>query len=294
MKHAVLGVGAVGGLIATMLASLGEVVVVIVRAERVHDYPRTLLLDRPTGQVTAPVKVEATLSEPVDVLWIATKTFQLQSALESVATSPNYVVPLLNGMDHIESLRSRFGHERVISATIAVEAEKVAPGKFVQRSPFVRLNLAASSEALLGPIIAQLGEIGFTCQFIQNEHTLLWSKLCFLAPMALVSSASGMNKGEIFAHPEWKLKLQTAIAEACAVAKWAGAEVEAAKIQAFAESLGPGLKSSMQKDVEAHRPLELDAIAGPIVRGAKRFEIEVPTTEGLIAAIRAKTGAHLV
>ena len=60
------------------------------------------------------------------------------------------VVPLLNGVDHIEVLRQRFGADRVVPATIAVEAERVAPGQFVQRSPFVRLNLAASGEAAVG------------------------------------------------------------------------------------------------------------------------------------------------
>ena len=114
------------------------------------------------------------------MLWIATKTYQLQTALEAVQVSPGCVVPLLNGVDHVAVLRARFGHERVVPATIAVEAERIAPGRFIQRSPFVRFNLATSGEPLLGAIIGQLGNLGFTCQFIPNEQTLLWSKLCFL------------------------------------------------------------------------------------------------------------------
>ena len=211
MRHAILGAGAIGGLVGTALASLGEDVTVVVRPEKLPSYPANLLLERPSGALTAPAKAVATLTEPVDVLWTATKTYQLQTALEAVPGLPGCVVPLLNGVDHIAVLRTRFGREHV-----AVEAERIAPGRFIQRSPFVRLNLAGSGERLLGAIVAQLGNLGFTCQFIPNEQTLLWSKVCFLAPLALVTSASGMNHGEILADAAWKQKLSSALAETCA------------------------------------------------------------------------------
>jgi 2-dehydropantoate 2-reductase len=288
MKHAILGAGAIGGLVGAALASLGEDVILVVRPERLSDYPKNLTLERPSDAVTAPANAVTTLSEPVDVLWIATKTYQLQTALESVKSSPALVVPLLNGVDHIEMLRARFGRDHVVPATIAVEAERIAPGHFVQRSPFVRLNLASTGEARLGAIVARLAEIGFTCQFMHNEQTLLWSKVCFLAPFALVTSASGKNAGEVLADAEWKRKLEAAIAEACAVSKASGAEVDVAKLQAVFENMPPAMRSSMAKDLAAKRELELDAIAGPIVRGGERYGIDVSTTKWLMDAIRAK------
>ncbi|MFI5114980.1 MAG: ketopantoate reductase family protein [Terriglobales bacterium] len=288
MKHAILGAGAIGGLVGTALASLGEDVTVVVRPEKLAGFLGNLLLERPSGALTAPAKAVATLTEPVDVLWIATKTYQLQTALEAVQALPGCVVPLLNGVDHIAVLAARFGRERVLPATIAVEGESIAPGRFIQRSPFVRLNLAASGEPLLGEIVARLGDLGFTCQFIPNEQTLLWSKLCFLAPLALVTSASSMNVGEIFAEARWKQKLSSALAEACAVANASGAQVDAPQIQAVFDGLPPGMRSSMQKDLVAGRRLELDAIGGPIVRGGEQHGIDVSTTADLMAAIRAK------
>jgi len=288
MEHAVLGAGAIGGLVGTAVASLGEGVTVLVRPERLPGYPANLSVERPSGAITALAKVAATLTNPVDVLWIATKTYQLKAALQAVQSLPRYVVPLLNGVDHVEVLRTHFGRGRVLPATIAVEAERIAPARFVQRSPFVNLNLAASGEQVLGAIVARLRDLEFTCRFIQNEQTLLWSKLCFLGPYALVTSASGMNKGEIYADAEWKHKLISAMAESCAVAKASGAEVDPAQIQAIFDGLPSGTRSSMQKDLASSRRLELDAIGGPIARGGERYGIDVSTTAALIAVIRAK------
>ena len=289
MKHAILGAGAIGGLVGTVLSSLGEDVAVVVRAEKLASYPSKLTLERPSGSLSAPAKAVSSLTKAVDVLWIATKTYQLQTALESVKVTPGCIVPLLNGVDHVAVLRAQYGQDRVVPGTIAVEAERVAPGRFIQRSPVVRLNLAASGEPLLGVVITRLDKLGFSCRFIANEQTLLWGKLCFLAPFALVTSASGMNAGEILADAASKLKLTAAISEASAVANAGGAEIDALQVQGIFANSPPGMRSSMQKDLAAGRQLELDAIGGPIVRGGERYGIDVSTTVRLMAEIQAKS-----
>ncbi len=273
------------------LGSLGDDVTMIVRPERLSGYPRTLTLERPLGTLTAPAKAVSSMTDPADVLWIATKTYQLEGALSEVEAMPSMVVPLLNGVDHIAVLRSRFGHDRVVPATIAVEAERTAPGHFVQRSP-VRLGIAASGEATLKATVAGLQDLGFLCQFVANEQTLLWSKLCFLGPFALVTTASGKNLGEILADPEWKAKLGSAFAEARAVAEASGAEIDGARIQAIVDSAPATMRSSMAKDLAAGRRPELDAIAGPIVRGGAQYGIPVPVTVGLVAAIESRVSAQ--
>jgi ketopantoate reductase len=136
-----LGTGAIGGLVRTAVASLGEDVTVLVRPEKLPGYPTNLSVERPSGAITAPAQAAATLTKPVDVLWIATKTYQLKTALRAVQSLPLCIVPLVNGVDHVEVLRAHFGRDRVLPAAIAVEAERVGPGRFVQRSPLVNSTL---------------------------------------------------------------------------------------------------------------------------------------------------------
>jgi len=247
-------------------------------------------LHQPERTITASAHPVAKLTTPVDVLWIATKTYQLESALESIAAAPGAVVPLLNGTDHVPLLRSRFGNDRVIPATIAVGADHKAEGEFVQGS-IVRLHVAANGEALLDNILADLQErLGFICGFVANEQTLLWTKLCFLAPFALTTAASGKNKGEVLAAPEWKAALESAIAEALAVARAYGAVIEESTIWTIVNTSPDSMRSSMLKDLIAGRELELDGIGGPIVRGGEKFGIATPTTKQLMAEISARVG----
>jgi ketopantoate reductase len=88
MKHAILGAGAIGGLVGAVLSSLDEDLTVLVRRQRLADYPANLTLERPSGTITAPTKAVATLTEPVDALWIATKSYQLLAALETIEVLP--------------------------------------------------------------------------------------------------------------------------------------------------------------------------------------------------------------
>lgn len=290
MEHAILGAGAIGGLVGAALASLGEKVTLVVRPERLPTYPALLSLERPSGDITAAAKAVVMLVDPVDVLWIATKTYQLEAALTAVQSVPRCIVPLLNGVDHVDILRARFGHDRVVPGTIAVEAEKAALGRFVQRSPFAQLNLAASGEQFLAGIVERLRGLGFTCNFIANEHTLLWTKLCFLGPFALATSASGLDKGGIYADAQWKRKFNSCQVETCAVANASGAEIDVTRIQAIFDGAPATMRTSMQKDLAAGRPLELDAIGGPIIRGGTRHGIDVSTAEELVDAIRKRAG----
>jgi 2-dehydropantoate 2-reductase len=291
MRHAILGAGGVGGTMAACLAKVGDAVTLVVRPEMVSSYPKQLHLESPFGKFD--VDVDLAVEVPaVDVLWITVKATQLDAALLAFK-NPNAVtaiVPLLNGIDHVQLLRSRYGVSRVIPATIAGEMERVAPGNIVHRSPFLRLNVASAGRPLLDNTLDQLRKIGFACSFIDDEATLLWGKLVFLAPFALSTTAADKTVGEILSDPQSRSLAEACVREACAVALAEGAKVDAESILAWVKTAPGNMRSSMQKDVDRGNTPELDAIAGPILRGARRYGIAVPATEKLVAAVERRAG----
>jgi 2-dehydropantoate 2-reductase len=289
MKHAILGAGGVGGLIGACLAHAGHSVTLIVRRETLAQYPKKLRLESAFGNFEVDVAIAAAVPA-VDVLWITVKATQLDAALTEFKNpdSVRAIVPLLNGIDHVALLRGRYGVDRVIPATIAGETERVSPGHIVHCSPFARLNVLSAGRELLGGTIDQLQQMGFTCSFIDDEPTLMWGKLVFLAPFALSTTAADKTVGEILSDPELRSLGEACVREACAVGVAEGAKVDPEKVLAGVAGMPANMRSSMQKDVERDNAPELDAIAGPILRGARKHGIAVPVTTKLVAAVEQR------
>jgi 2-dehydropantoate 2-reductase len=289
LKHAILGAGAVGGLIGAALAHEGDQVTALVRPESLVNHPKQLCLERLSGKIEGPIRLDTKLSADADVIWIAVKAHQLVPALNAITLDgPGIatIVPLVNGIEHVKLLRSRFDHDRVVPATISVESERLAPGRVIQHSPFVRLALSVIGEQKLEGVAARLRHAGFSCEFQANEKAMLWSKLAFLAPFALTGTASDKDKHGILADAAWRGRLESAVGEACAVAAADRAAVDREIILATLESLPATMRSSMQKDVSAGRIPELDAIGGTIIRAGRSYGLEVPTTRELVARIQ--------
>ncbi len=225
-----------------------------------------------------------------DVLWLTMKATQLDSALAPITNveSVRAVVPLLNGVDHLPVLRSKFGADRVIPATIAGEFERISVGHFVHRTKFAVLNLSSQGRELLQSIVDRLRALGLTCNFIDDEATLMWSKLVFLGPIALTTTAFDRTVGEVVANSDSWSQLEAAVRETGAAAQAEGAKVDVENVLARFKNTPPGMRSSMQKDVEHGRPPELDAIGGAIVRAARRHRLPTPTIEELMTAIRRR------
>jgi 2-dehydropantoate 2-reductase len=294
MRHAILGAGGVGGVVGAVLAKEGESVTVILRPEALKSYPAELSLESPLGSFSVPVERAASVAAPFDVLWVTVKATHLDTALRSVVVSPDQlgaVVALLNGIDHVVPLRARFGHDRVVPGSIGIESERVAPGKIVHRGMNPRITLASMGESRLAPAAEKLRQFGIAFQFWPDEMKILWTKLSFLAPFALTTTAAAKTIGEVVRDPEWRKRLEGAAREVCAIGTASGTPLDVSVVLQFFEKTSPGGRSSMQKDVAAGNPPELDAIAGPILRGAERHGIDVPATRELASMIRGISAA---
>jgi 2-dehydropantoate 2-reductase len=295
MRHAVLGPGGIGGLVGAVLGAAGEAVTMIVRPGTASAYPKEMTLESPFGNLRAAVSVAERAEGAADVLWITVKTPQLEEALKSVTQDfqVGAVIPLLNGTYHVARLRQRFGRDKVIPATIAVESERVAPGKIVQRSPFVKFGISKAAVGRLDGPLEIFRRFGFEVAVVDGESTLLWRKLVFLAPVALSTSAAMGSVGAVRNDPEKAKLLEASVREACAVGVAEGAQVSAETVIAAIQGLPAGMRSSMEKDVAAHKTTEVDAIAGPIIDGGAKYGIEVPATRELVEAVRTRTAEYL-
>jgi len=267
-------------------ARAGRDVLLLLRPEALTAFDGTIAVESVVlGAFAAPARAAPRLDEPVDVLWVATKATALDAALELAPPERvRVVVPLLNGVEHVARLRERFQH--VVAASISVESERVAPGCVRQTSPFLHVVLAPGGEALA----AELREAGLEDVSVgAGEAAVLWSKLAFLAPLALATSAAGGPLGAVLGDTGWRERFERCRAEVCAVAAAEGAPQDAARLEALLEAASPEMRSSMQKDVEAGRGPELDAIGGAVLRAARRHGIAVPATEELVALVEART-----
>jgi len=295
LKHAILGVGGVGGVLGTCLAHLGDSVTAVVRPAALANYPVRFHLESMFGNFDVPVSRAAQVPA-CDVLWISVKATQLDAALQAISQPETVgaIVPLLNGIDHLSLLRSKYGSSKVIAATIAGEMERISPGRFVHRTPFLRLNVSSSGRSLLGATLDGLTKLGLECRFIDNEPTLMWGKLVFLAPIALATTAADQTVGGVLSDPAWRQQWEGCVREACAVATAEGAKVDAEVVLSNVPKMPGAMRSSMQKDVEQGNPPELDAIAGPILRGGGLHNINVTATKQLADAVMGRSaGFHL-
>jgi 2-dehydropantoate 2-reductase len=203
------------------------------------------------------------------------------------------VLPLLNGLDHLAILRERFAAETVIAGTIRVEADRPQPGVVVHTSPFLRIDMASrfgAAQPGIEALVARLEVAGIPARVCESEPQVLWSKLVRLNALACTTSAFDALLGEIRDTPRLRAALVGAIEEGCAVAGAAGASIDASDPLGELNDAHATLGSSMQRDIAAGRPPELDAIPGAVLRAAARHGLACPTIEMLVARIVERAG----
>jgi 2-dehydropantoate 2-reductase len=290
---AVVGPGGVGGLLGAVLARAchrgGYVAKPDTAAALNSDGIR--VRSAQFGEFHAPAPAAPQLAEPVDLCLVAVKATSLDAALAGVpaqALGDGLVLPLLNGIEHMTALRARFPAAQVVAGAIRVESTRVAAGRIEHTSPFSWIEVAsdAAPRYRVDALAAQLRRAGLDVTVRDDEAALLWDKLAFLAPLALLTTHAGAPAGVV--RDERRADLETVIGEVAAVAGASGARVDPATILGMFDRVPAGMKSSMQRDVEANRPTELDAIGGAVLRAARRHGIDTPVTARLVDELRAR------
>jgi 2-dehydropantoate 2-reductase len=275
---AVLGPGAVGGVFAVPLALAGFRVICVARAETAeairHD---GLTLVRRGEELRSRPEAVEELDEPVDVLLVTVKAPALEDALERVRADSATVVPLLNGLEHVHRIRALFAGDVVAASVGRLEAYREGPTTVAQTTGAPVVTLAPDGQ--VGEVFEQAGAQVRTGA---SERAVLWEKVARLAPLAAATALTQRSVGELRVDPDWRARLEAAVAEACAVAAADGISLDAAAEWAIIDAMPPDLTTSTARDVAAGRPSELDAITGAVVRAGRRLGVGAPTLEGLL------------
>ena len=296
MRIAVLGPGGVGGLLAALLARTGHHVTVLARPATAQQIAEHGIRLESTALGDATVQVDATsrLTEPVDAVLVTVKATQLDEALTALPAEglgAALVVPFLNGLDHVERLRSVYPAEQVVAATIRVEAERVDPGHVVHLSPFAVVDLGVDHEPS-EPVVRlseALAGAGLAVTVHEGERQVLWDKLAVLAPLALFTTVDATPWGAV-REGRWA-EVEQVVRELAEAAATDGAHVDPDQVLAFLRQVPEGMRTSMQKDAAAGNPLELDAIGGSPLRVGAAGGVSMPATRALVEAVRARTAA---
>jgi 2-dehydropantoate 2-reductase len=284
LRVAVLGPGGVGGLVGTLLARQGHAVTCLAGAETAGHIERhglRLVSDR-YGEVTAPAHGAELLTEPVDVCLVTPKATRLEEALERVPPTTlgdAVVVPLLNGLEHMALLRQRYPAARVVAGAIRVVASRTGPGVVRHEGTLAAVQLAPGAERLADA----LAGAGLDVAVRPDEVGLLWDKLAFLAPVALLTTTLDAPLGAV--REQRGDELRALVEEAAAVARAEGAQADAAATLAFMETVPAGMTSSLQRDTAAGHETELEAIGGAVLRAAARHGVDVPVTTRVVTEL---------
>ncbi len=296
LRIAVLGPGGVGGLLAAALARSGHDVLCIagestaeaLRGNGIHvSSPRF-------GELAVAVRAETRLGEPVDLCLITVKHTTLPEALDRLdpaVVEDALIIPFLNGCEHPAVLRERYGVDLVAPATIRVESTRLAPGVIEHSSAFADIELASDTAApgRLTEAARALASAGFGVRLRDDENSMLWAKLSLIAPLSLMTTRYGLTVGQLRAtYPD---ELYAAAEEVVSVGRANGAHIDLVDVVRRHRAFPETTKSSMQRDAEAGRPIELDAIGGAVLRAAALRDVPVPTLTRIVTHLAVRGAA---
>ncbi|GHC60093.1 ketopantoate reductase family protein [Streptomyces collinus] len=292
---AVLGPGGVGGLLAALLSRSGHRVICL-SGEQTAKTLRTggiQVRSARFGDFTARVEADTELREPVDACLVTVKDTALDAASARVPApvlGDGLLVPFLNGVEHPAALRARYRPDRVAPAVIRVESTRVAPGVVEHGSPFAEIDLTGTDvpRPRLDALAEAFAAAGPATRVLADETAALWAKMSFLAPFALLTTRYGLPLGDV--RTRHRDELTALVEETAAISDACGGPADPAQALARYDAFPAATKSSMQRDAEAGRPLELDAIGGALLRAAERHGVAAPVAARVVRELSDGAG----
>jgi len=288
MKVLVIGAGALGGYFGGCLVRAGRDVTFMVRQRRAEQLGRDgLQLIRPGGNFSVPARVliAGAITEPFDLVLVALKSYSLDGAIPQFAPavgSQTIIVPVINGIAHLQTLSARFGEDQVFGGMALVSATLDPDERIVQLLP--------NDELVYGELSGQLTDrtaavstlfngAGFNARASELIMQEMWEKWTLLATNAGMTCLMRASIGDIIAAPRGSSTILKLFRECSAVAEASGYKPRASFIEFCMKLLlqaGSPLKASMLRDIERAASTEGDHVLGDMVARARRLNVETP------------------
>jgi len=305
MRVLVVGAGAIGGYFGGRLLQAGRDITFLVRPRRAQELASAgLVIKSPGGDVTLkqPPTVQAdALKETFDVVLLSCKAFDLADAIKSFAPAvgpQTSIIPLLNGMRHLDVLDSAFGRARVLGGLCAIAVTLNEAREVVQLAPMQSLTFGERDGQLSERVraidgIFKSGNFGA----VASEHILhdMWEKWVFLASLAASTSLMRTSLGNILAAPGGKDFVLGILDECRAIATAEGYPPRAPFIDRTLGMLtteGSPLNASMFRDIKAGLPVEADHVVGDLIGRADTAKVPVSRLRVAYTHLKAYENQH--
>ncbi len=278
MRFLVVGAGATGGYFGGRLLEAGQDVTFLVRPARAERLAAAgLTITSPAGDVTLrspPIVLASELRTPFDAVILSCKAYDLDGAIESFAPAVGpgtAVVPLLNGMRHLDALDARFGMGRVLGGSCFISAKLDEGGRIVHVSDIHRLAFgerAGGRSPRVDALAAAMASAKFEAMASDQILLVMWEKWVFLASLAGITCLTRSAVGDVVGAGG--ADLAAALLEECrAIAAAAGYPPRADSLKASLGRLtdpGSAVTASMLGDVERRGRTEAEHVLGDLLR----------------------------
>lgn len=294
MRIVVLGAGAVGGYFGGRLAQSGADVAFVVRPARRAQLDRDGLVLRSAAGGDATVRVRAVESAaeagPAEIALLTCKAYDLDAAMDAVAPAVGAgttVVPLLNGLAHLDRLDSRFGRDRVVGGVARIAATLTREGEIRHMSPFAEISVGERGEPgrvpparpALQAFATAMARSGFTGTLHDDIVQDMWDKWIMLCSLAAITCMMRATTGQILESDEGEAIVRELLEEARATAEAAGRAPTAEgfrRITAYLTTRGSQFAASMMRDLEGGGRIEAEHVVGDMLRRARKAGVAAP------------------
>lgn len=286
MRVLVVGAGAVGGYFGARLTQAGRDITFLVRGERAKQLNTYgIRVVSPHGDLTMPVKVVLAeqLKEPFDMIFVSMKGFALEQAMNdfAMAVGPNTtILPILNGMRHMETLSTRFGGAALIGGVCMVSTEMDKDGRIVQLSEVQKLSYGELSRQIT-PRIEEVDDVfrdaGFDTQLSTDIVQSMWEKWVQLAAAGAITCLMRGDIGEIARAPGGAEFSRAILLECIAISTVCGHSPSPHFQQQQITTLTTETSTfttSLYRDLLRGNRIEVDTILGDLLKHAQAHSVE--------------------